>query len=156
MEDWILYEKREKPPVRLDRLLKNLSRKIDIRLARQRADGERACPFIQKGSLFITARGDAAPCPELAYTHRARYFGNERVHGRYLLGNILDRSIEQIWDSEEYIELRKQFLYYDFPDCSYCYRPDLCYHRTAEGRDCFHNPTPCGECLWSKGIVICP
>jgi len=22
--------------------------------------------------------------------------------------------------------------------------------------DCYGNRTPCGECLWAKGIIVCP
>jgi Fe-coproporphyrin III synthase len=156
MDREILYDKSSKPDVNLAKLLRNEIKRHGVRTANQKASINRACPFIEKGTLFITARGDIAPCPELAHTHPAWYFGYHRMHNSFILGNIKTDTLYGAWEKNIFTETRKNFLYYDYPDCSYCYRPDMCYKRTVEGSDCFGNETPCGECLWAKGIVICP
>jgi MoaA/NifB/PqqE/SkfB family radical SAM enzyme len=156
MQREILYETRGRPAVDLRRMLKRHSRAGGIRIAAQSADKSRRCPFVEKGTLFITAQGEVAPCPEMAYTHPAHYFGYERLHSRYIVGNARQRPLAGIWEDPAFSGWRKNFLYYDYPDCAHCYRPDLCYKRTVEDVDCYLNATPCGECLWAKEIIICP
>jgi Fe-coproporphyrin III synthase len=156
MKDEILYAVDGKPRVRLSRLLWRDMKRHDIRAADHRADKNRRCPFIEKGTVFITSDGDIAPCPELAYSHSAYYFGSKRFHRKKRFGGVSGSSIKKIWDSDEFTTFRNKFSYFDFPDCSTCYEPDRCYHRTVDATDCYRNDTPCGECLWAKNIVICP
>lgn len=156
MANEILYTTEPRPEIDLRRILRGEIKRHDLRVANQTAHGHRLCPFIEKGTAFITARGDVTPCPELAYTHPAYYFGTRRMHNRHVAGNLHRQTLEDLWNGTIFTELRSKFLYYDFPDCSYCYRPDLCYQRTVEDLDCAWNPTPCGECLWAKEIIICP
>jgi len=156
MSNEILYDTDTRPLVDLRKILKREIKRNDVRVANQKADVNRRCPFIERGTLFVTARGEIAPCPELAYTHPAYYFGYKRMHNSFIAGDTNRHTLAQAWDNTTFIELREKFRYYDFPNCVYCYRPDMCYKRTVEDTDCYWNPTPCGECLWAKDIVICP
>lgn len=156
MKDEILYTVFGKPELSLEKLLRKEARKADIVIAGQGADVPRACPFIERGTVFITAEGDIAPCPELAYTHPAWYFSSRRTHRRFIAGNIARGSLESAWNSRDFGDLRKKFEYYEFPDCATCVDPDMCWHRTVNVKDCYWNETPCGECLWAKRIVLCP
>jgi Fe-coproporphyrin III synthase len=155
-EKEIVYVNQGKPLPDLRRVLKKEMRELDMTVAGQVADIPRRCPFMERGSLFITAGGDVAPCMELAYTHRAVYFGNPRTHYRSIHGSITRSGLAEIWDIEAFRRFREGFLYWDFPDCSTCYDPRRCYNRTDLREDCYGNPTPCGECLWAKNVVICP
>ncbi|MCX8123706.1 MAG: SPASM domain-containing protein [Spirochaetes bacterium] len=140
----------------LKHIRKIFSKDNSVDIAGGNASVLRSCPFIEKGTIFITANGDVVPCLELAYTHTAYYFGNPRIHQKYSFGNIAERDITQIWNSYEFVRFRETFKYFEFPDCSLCVEPDMCYHRTVEHKDCYWNTSPCGECLWAKGIVLCP
>jgi len=156
MNDEILYTVQENPQVLFPKMLGRVIKKFDVRVARQTADTDRCCPFIEKGTVFITVNGDISPCPELAYSHPAYYFGSKRMHRSFIPGNISRNHIHEIWGSKGFAELRRCFLYFDFPDCTLCRDPDMCWHRTVDEMDCYGNLTPCGECLWAKDIVICP
>lgn len=156
MKDEILYTVDGKNSTDLEKLLKKERRVFPIRTGNNRADVLRRCPFIERGTLFVTSEGTVAPCPELAYTHPAWYFGSPRLHKRYELGHLQRTSLMRIWEEEEFATFRDEFSYYQFPDCSICFEPDMCYHRTEQHQDCFSHETPCGECLWAKDIVICP
>ncbi|MBP7585522.1 MAG: SPASM domain-containing protein [Spirochaetes bacterium] len=156
MKEEILYTVFGTPDVSLEKLLKTEARKADIIIAGQSADVPRRCAFIERGTVFVTAEGDIAPCPELAHTHPAWYFGSRRTHRRFIAGNIARGTIDSAWHTREFTELRNMFEYYEFPDCATCREPDMCWHRTVEMKDCYRNTTPCGECLWAKGIVLCP
>ncbi len=155
MKNAIVYSRDGKYD-RLKKLRAMFSLDLNVVVAGGSASVLRCCPFIEKGTLFITVNGDVAPCPELAYTHTAYYFGNPRVHIQHRFGNVGKDSINTIWNSEEFTRFRNTFRYYEFPDCSLCIEPDMCYHRTVENKDCYWNTSPCGECLWAKGIVLCP
>lgn len=156
MENEILYQVGSKPALDLKKYLKREIKNYKVVIANQSVDITRKCPFIEKGTVFITANGDVTPCPELAYTHPAFYFGSDRMHNRFILGNMMDQTIQNIWDNKQFSEFRKNFVTYDYSDCSFCYQPEKCGMRTLESVDCFCNTTPCGECLWAKGIILCP
>ncbi len=135
---------------------KKFMKDASVTVASGNASVLRRCPFIEKGTVFITVHGDVVPCPELAYTHISYYFGNPRMHKRHVFGNIGKDNLADIWNSSEFVHFRETFRYYEFPDCTLCVEPDMCYYRTVENKDCYWNTSPCGECLWAKGIVMCP
>lgn len=141
---------------RLTLIRKKFYKDKSVTIAGGSASVARHCPFIEKGTIFITVNGQIAPCPELAYTHTAYYFGNPRVHQKHWFGTITKGNITDIWNSNEYVSFRDTFRYFEFPDCTLCVEPDMCFHRTVENKDCYWNTSPCGECLWAKGIVLCP
>jgi Fe-coproporphyrin III synthase len=151
----VLYA-RGAPEINLTKLLKKERGMYDITIAAQRLDARRRCPFIERGAVFISTRGDVSPCMELAHPHSAVYAGYSRTHAPLILGTIGQASLTGIWTAPGYLRFRDDFHYFDFPDCSTCSDPSMCYTRTREHSDCLGNPTPCGECLWAKGIIICP
>lgn len=127
-----------------------------VETAGQIISDKRICPFIERGTLFVTSRGEVVPCLELAHTHTAWYFNSGRVHYRFPLGNISERSLSVIWEDDAFTQFRARFEYYEFPDCLQCTGSDMCLHRSSRHGDCFMNGTPCGECLWARGIIRCP
>ncbi|MDT8271567.1 MAG: SPASM domain-containing protein [Desulfomonilia bacterium] len=127
-----------------------------LEIASQIITNERACPFLERGTLFVTAVGDVVPCPELTHSHTAWYFNAERMHYRFILGNISQRSLAEIWEDGVFDQFRSSFEYYEFPDCLQCSGTEMCLHRSSMNGDCFHNGAPCGECLWASGIIRCP
>ncbi len=155
MKNEILYAP---PALRKNSLkyrLKKLRRRLDIEVASTETDRPRKCPFIERGTLFVTVEGEIAPCPELAYTHRAWYYGAPRIHNRQIFGSVKTKSLRTIWMDKSFSSFRESFAYWDLPDCSSCEAQGDCSHRLS-GTDCYWNPVPCGECLWAKNIVICP
>ncbi len=156
MKGEILYSVFDSPEIMMHNLFAKHKHTRPIRIANQAADTQRNCPFIERGTSFITSAGNIAPCPELAYTHPAWYFGSKRMHRLLYFGNISKTPLEKIWNTDAFTEFRKKFEYYEFPDCTLCREPDMCWHRTVDTKDCYGNETPCGECLWAKGIVLCP
>jgi MoaA/NifB/PqqE/SkfB family radical SAM enzyme len=156
MGNEILYNIGSKPVINLKKYLQREIKHYNVVIANQSVDITRRCPFIEKGTIFITVNGEVSPCLELAYTHPAFYFGSDRMHNRFIVGNMMNQTIQSIWDNKQFTEFRNNFATYDYSDCSFCYQPDRCGMRTLESVDCYCNTTPCGECLWAKDIVLCP
>ncbi|MCX7678818.1 MAG: SPASM domain-containing protein [Spirochaetes bacterium] len=156
LQSEILYSQFTIPEIMLSAIVPKILAGLPARIAHQNADTLRCCPFIEKGTIFITAMGNIAPCLELAYTHPAWYFGSKRMHRALYFGNIRNTDLDNSWNCPQFADFRKKFEYYEFPDCSLCHQPNMCWHRTVDIKDCYGNETPCGECLWAKNIIICP
>lgn len=151
----ILYGKDRKLRKKAEKIFDSLRRHPGVTAAGVRMDAPRACPFIERGTVFISSSGDVSPCPELAYTHDA-FNPHRRTHNSLRFGNTARAGIGSIWRCDEFAAFRRNFEYYEFPDCSDCTSPEACWHRNMDEEDCYGNRTPCGECLWAKGIIVCP
>ena len=156
MRDEILFAYKRRPAFDIHTRLDGYDRSVDVSIANQVIGDARACPFMEKGTLFVTAQGDIVPCLELAHSHKAWYLGSERMHFQHSFGNIMQTSLASLWASEKFATFREAFVFYDFPDCLGCHDPHMCLHRSTKDGDCFRNSTPCGECLWARGVVRCP
>ena len=156
MSDEILFTYKVQPATDIHSLLKDFGGSVELTLANQVIGNDRACPFIEKGAMFITAEGDVVPCMELAHTHTAWYFNAQRTHFKLIFGNIMHNTLSEIWALREFVDFRERFVHYDFPDCMKCSRPYMCRHRITNEGDCFRNGSPCGECLWARGVIRCP
>jgi MoaA/NifB/PqqE/SkfB family radical SAM enzyme len=112
------------------------------------------CPFIEKGSLAIRWDGDASPCLALMHDHKMYLYGYERKIKRHSVGNVLNQSIEEIWNKPEYLALRSRLQEFNFSPCILC---GGCDYFESNQEDCIGSPVPvCGGCLWAQGIIQCP
>ena len=121
------------------------------------ADMSRAhnrCPFVENGSLVIGWRGDASPCLPLLYDHIQYLNGFQRNCKRFILGNIEEMGLEELWNQEINLLFRKRVLEFPFSPCTVCGGCDML---ESNQEDCFGNEHPtCGACLFAQGIVMCP
>lgn len=156
MRSQILFTDMKRPDFNLLSNLDTRDRPLDLIIAKHTIDETRVCPFLEKGTLFVTAKGDIAPCLELAHTHTAWYFNGFRTHYQVYFGNIMQSSLNDVWDSGDFKSFRKFCTSYDFPNCLVCPGIDFCRFRTTQHGDCFHSGLPCGECLWARGVICCP
>jgi MoaA/NifB/PqqE/SkfB family radical SAM enzyme len=112
------------------------------------------CPFIEKGSLSIRWDGCVSPCLPLLHTHTSYLDDHERLSQAFLLGNINQRSLLEVWNDPAYVDLRQRLSDFDFSPCVYC---NTCEYSEHNREDCFGNCAPtCGGCLWAQGIIQCP
>jgi MoaA/NifB/PqqE/SkfB family radical SAM enzyme len=112
------------------------------------------CPFVQKGSAAITWFGDVSPCIALMHSYHCYILGREKFINRYLVGNIAQEKMRDIWNKNSYQRFRDRVIKFDFSPCVRCGGCD--YAETNE-EDCFGNTHPvCGDCLWAKSILLCP
>jgi len=80
--------------------------------------------------------------------------GKTRLIHRHSYGNVLEKRLDDIWNSEDYAGLRRRVKNFEF---SYCFRCSLCEYWEEGLTDCFGSPAPaCGGCLWSEGVISCP
>jgi MoaA/NifB/PqqE/SkfB family radical SAM enzyme len=112
------------------------------------------CPFIEKGAMAIRWDGEVSPCLALLHDHKTYLYKYERSIKRHAVGNVQNQSIRQIWDTSEYLTLRRRLQEFNFSPCIIC---GGCDYFESNQEDCIGSPIPtCGGCLWAQGIIQCP
>lgn len=117
---------------------------------------ERRCRFVQDKSLVVGWDGGVAPC--FALSHNYSYFaidGRKKQVSRYLLGNVNQQSLSEIWMAEDYVRFRGEVRGFHFPSCPNCDLRESCDLRERNEGCWGWNPS-CADCLWAQDIVRCP
>lgn len=116
--------------------------------------GVDSCPFIEHGSTAVRWDGSVCPCLPLLHTNQ-NYFENRlRRTQAYTLGNVLERDLLDIWNDQNYANLRERIQRFDFSPCTFC---NGCELSTDNQEDCLGNTgLACGGCLWAQGVIRCP
>ncbi len=117
---------------------------------------ERRCHFVNEHSTVIGWDGSVSPC--YALSHSYSYYaidGRKKYVNRYILGNVNQQSLADIWCSEEYVRFRSEVKGFRFPSCPNCDLRDSCDLR-ARNEACWGWNPSCADCLWAQDIVRCP
>jgi MoaA/NifB/PqqE/SkfB family radical SAM enzyme len=115
---------------------------------------ETACPYVTRGALAVAWDGTVCPCVELLHDHRVFVMEREKWITRHAVGSLADHSLPEIWASPAYRAFRARVEEFDFSPCAGCGGCDLA---ETNGEDCIGSPAPsCGDCLWARGVVLCP
>jgi tungsten cofactor oxidoreducase radical SAM maturase len=117
---------------------------------------ERRCRFVQDHSIVVGWDGGVSPC--YALSHNYSYYaidGCKKQVSRYILGNVNDQSLLDIWTSEEYVRFRSEVKVFRFPSCPDCDLRETCNLRQRNLGCWGWNPS-CADCLWAQGIIRCP
>jgi MoaA/NifB/PqqE/SkfB family radical SAM enzyme len=128
----------------------------DLTLARtQPGHAANRCPFIESGVTAVGWDGNLSPCLPLLHNHVS--FVEERrkrFSRRYVIGNMAERHLRDLWNAPKYVAFRERVQAFDFSPCTICGGCSL--SETTE-EDCYGDPFPtCGGCLWAQGVIQCP
>jgi len=116
------------------------------------------CPFIASGSGAIRWDGSLSPCLPLLHScvSYLSYLSDsgERFSRRWAIGNVMERSLSDLWNTPEHLAFRGRVQAFDFALCTSC---GGCEMQEKNEEDCFDNEFPtCGGCLWAQGVIQCP
>jgi MoaA/NifB/PqqE/SkfB family radical SAM enzyme len=112
------------------------------------------CPFVERGSAVVRWDGALSPCLPLLHTHDSILDDRPRRSHAHLIGNIMERTLAELWNDGEYTALRETLQAFAFSPCVYC---NSCEWANENLEDCFGNILPtCGGCLWAQGLIQCP
>jgi tungsten cofactor oxidoreducase radical SAM maturase len=117
---------------------------------------ERFCSFVEDDAAFITASGDVVPCYRFAHSGLEYVFGREKHVAAHSFGNIKTRSLNDIWNGNDYVNFRRIVRNNRYPSCPDCDLVDGCDLVNDASADCYANEPSCADCLWARNIVICP
>jgi MoaA/NifB/PqqE/SkfB family radical SAM enzyme len=90
------------------------------------------------------------PLTRLTNVYRRMYFYRyERSIKRHTVGNVLERSIQDIWNRPEYLSFRVRLRDFDFSPCVLC---GGCDYFESNQEDCVGSPAPaCGGAYGLRG-----
>ena len=118
------------------------------------AGASNVCNYIEGGSMSVAWTGDVSPCWPLMHTHISYLHGKPRVNHRHVVGNVLDRSLTDLWLDRDYVAYRERIQSFAFAPCTFCGGCELA---EANQEDCLGNEAPvCGGCMWAQGVIQCP
>ena len=127
-----------------------------LELPRLHWGAERRCRFVQDRAVVVGCDGGVSPCYALSQNYS--YFavdGRKKQVRRYVLGNVNELPLSEIWMSEEYVRFRSEVRGFHFPSCPDCDLRETCDLRERNEGCWGWNPS-CADCLWAQDIVRCP
>lgn len=127
-----------------------------VDLPRMHWGAERRCRFVKDRAMVVSWDGRVTPC--YALSHNYSYFaidGRKKQVGRYVLGDVHQDSLADIWMSREYCGFRSAVNAFYFPSCPDCDLRETCDLRERNEGCWGWNPS-CADCLWAQDIVKCP
>ncbi|MDH7508616.1 MAG: tungsten cofactor oxidoreductase radical SAM maturase [Methanomassiliicoccales archaeon] len=113
----------------------------------------RRCRFIEDKGVVIAWDGGVSPCYALMHSYPYFVFGAKKKVKRYVLGNVNEKKLSEIWKEREYVLFRSKVRDFRFPSCVDC--GANCDLRQAN-EDCWTNDPSCADCLWAQDIIRCP
>ncbi len=127
-----------------------------LELPRLHWGAERRCRFVQDRAVVVGCDGGVSPC--YALSHDYSYFavdGRKKKVRRYVLENVNELPLSEIWMSEEYVRFRSEVRQFHFPSCPDCDLRETCDIR-EQNEGCWGWNPSCADCLWAQDIVRCP
>jgi len=119
---------------------------------------QRDCPFAGNDACFVTARGEVAPCNALLHSYSCYMDGEEKRIQAKSFGNITERTLLSIWQSEQYQIWRAEVHSDAYPFCRSCALgpcADVTNRNYPFTNDCYGFKVPCGYCMWNLGALRC-
>jgi MoaA/NifB/PqqE/SkfB family radical SAM enzyme len=112
------------------------------------------CPFVENGATAISWDGSLSPCLPLMHSHMTFLDEREHFSRRYVVGNVTEHDLAELWNDAQYAAFRERVQVFDFAPCLSC---GGCDYFEANEEDCFGNTFPtCSGCLWAQGLIQCP
>jgi tungsten cofactor oxidoreducase radical SAM maturase len=127
-----------------------------LELPRMHWGAERRCRFVRDRSMVVGWDGGVSPCYALSQSYS--YFaidGRKKEVTRFLLGNVNEQPMADIWMSEDYVRFRSQVRGFHFPSCPNCDLREDCDLR-GRNEGCWGWNPSCADCLWAQDIIRCP
>ncbi|WP_035589415.1 tungsten cofactor oxidoreductase radical SAM maturase [Hippea jasoniae] len=117
---------------------------------------ERKCNFISKNATVVRWDGEVAPCYRFLHTSVEYVLGRKKQIYAHSFGNVNDKELIDIWNSRDYKWFRFIVEHSLYPSCIDCSLNSSCDFVKDTEIDCFGLSPSCGDCLWSRNIIICP
>jgi Molybdenum cofactor biosynthesis enzyme len=115
-----------------------------------------ACVGIKQGGMFIAWDGNVSPCHFLWRSFSCYLYGRRKQVAQRIFGNLSKESILEIWNSSKYRQFRADVLRGRYPHCPGCnVYPCEDIDSIDFENDCYGETVPCGDCLWSMGLLQC-
>lgn len=117
---------------------------------------DHTCLAIKQGGMFVAWDGQVSPCHFLWRNFSCSFYGREKQVAHKVFGTLPEASLKTIWNRPEYKAFRSDVLQRRYPHCPGCnVYPCEDINRADFENDCYGETVPCGDCLWSMGLLQC-
>ncbi|TEU15734.1 MAG: tungsten cofactor oxidoreductase radical SAM maturase [Anaerolineales bacterium] len=123
------------------------------KLPRMKWGAWRRCRFIEERALVIGWDGGVSPCYALMHSYPYYIYGRHKEVSRYMLGDVREQPLADIWTSDDYVSFRSRVREMRFPSCVDC---GMACTFAEDNEDCWGNAPSCADCLWAQDLVRCP
>lgn len=117
---------------------------------------ERFCNFIEQNAIVLRWDGEIAPCYRFLHAGREIVLEKSKEIMPCSFGNIKNQNLLEIWNEREYTWFRFKVRNSLYPSCIDCKFRDGCSYLETTEIDCWGNRFSCADCLWFRGVIICP
>ena len=151
-----LYENPGEQLHYVEEFVKNSTIRFNLQIPEFTLLTERHCQFVERNAAVIRWDGEVAPCYRFLHDSTEIVYGRKKVIFHRSFGNIMEKSLKNIWISKEYVFFRFKVKNALFPSCTDCKFRDGCHFTMTTEEDCWGNSPSCADCLWWRGIIVCP
>lgn len=115
-----------------------------------------ACLGVKQGGAFVAWDGKVSPCHFLWRSFNCYFYGREKQVAHKIFGDLSQNSLPEIWNSSKYKSFRVDVMRKRYPHCPGCnVYPCEDIKSIDFEYDCYGETVPCGDCLWSMGLLQC-
>ncbi|MDW7673293.1 MAG: tungsten cofactor oxidoreductase radical SAM maturase [Bacillota bacterium] len=126
------------------------------RVPEMKLRSQRKCSFVEDKAMVITWEGNVSPCYAGMHHYYCYTYGRKKEMFPYHFGNLTITQLKDIWINEDFLRFRQQVLEFDFPSCTDCKYLEGCSMVDDNKLDCWGNSPTCADCLWARGLILCP
>lgn len=137
-------------------LFVGLSKGVEVVLPKSELKTDRYCKFVETQSAVVRWDGQVSPCYRFLHSYPEYVFGRHKQIEAYSFGSLSERSLLDIWTSKEFMRFRYNVLHGEYASCPDCKWVDGCDIVNRADMDCLGHVPACGDCLWGRGMTVCP
>jgi len=136
--------------------LLGLAKGVDVVLPKSQLRTDRRCKFVETQSAVIRWDGQVSSCYRFLHSYPEYVFGRHKLIEAHSFGSLTEQSLLEIWTSQEFMRFRYKVMTGGYPSCTDCELVSGCDMVFRTDMDCLGNSPSCGDCLWGRGITVCP
>ena len=149
MAEEILYDREESELFDLHQIWAMMR----ARIPQMKLRTERRCKFVEDKAMVVNWQGKVNPCYAMMHTYDCYIYGRKKTFYQHSFGNINTDRLKNIWTDPDYAYFRQQVKEFRFPSCTDCSAAGC---SPDNHTDCWGNSLSCSDCLWSRGLIVCP
>lgn len=118
--------------------------------------GGHTCFGVREGGMFIAWDGKVSPCHFLWRNFSCHLYGRRKQVAQRFFGDVSQTPVLEIWNDPDYRQFKADVLRRRYPHCPGCnVYPCEDIDSIHFENDCYGEKVPCGDCLWSMGLLQC-
>ena len=137
-------------------LIAGLTKGVEVVLPKSELKTDRYCKFVETQSAVVRWDGRVSSCYRFLHSYPEYVFGRYKMIDSHSFGSLEKQSLLGIWTTPEFMRYRYNVLHGEYASCPDCNWVDGCDMVLRADMDCLGHAPSCGDCLWGRGITVCP